>query len=160
MPKCKNMRLLARPCGHLVSTVTNAIHRQTPQTESGGVSRDRLHMLLAAFSCLHGKLHEAGEPQRCQVVQTAIALFANKFQALLLGASQASQAAASGQPPSWQQVPLNSINPAFPPGLNPKPLDPPPLPPAFICRAWWCSSIVLRSIQHSQALSHAPACTP
>lgn len=63
-------------------------------------------MLLAALSCLHGKLHEAGgEPQRCQVVQTAISLFANKFQALLLlDSDHSGRVAASGQPPSWQQV--------------------------------------------------------
>ena len=62
-------------------------------------------MLLAALRCLHGKLHEAGEPQRCQVVQTAISLFANKFQALLLlDSNQTGRVAASGQPPSWQQV--------------------------------------------------------
>lgn len=66
-------------------------------------------MLLAAFGCLDGKLHEAGQPQRCQVVQTAISLFANKFQALL-GSDQAGQVAASGQPPSWQQVSLNSTS--------------------------------------------------
>ena len=61
-------------------------------------------MLLAAFTSLRDKLHEAGEVQRCQVVETAISHFVNTFQVLLLGSDQAAQVAASGQPASWQQV--------------------------------------------------------
>ncbi|KAL3153518.1 hypothetical protein ABBQ38_011849 [Trebouxia sp. C0009 RCD-2024] len=64
------------------------------------LSRDRVMMLLAALSCLHAKLHSAGDTQRCQVLQTAISVFASKFQALLGSGPPAGQQA---QPASWPQ---------------------------------------------------------
>ena len=66
-------------------------------------------MLLAALSCLHEKLHAAGDSQRCQVVETAISQFANSFKALLLSSTQMNQASASGQPVDWQQVGSHSL---------------------------------------------------
>lgn len=80
------------------------------QKDNGGclLCRDRVHMLLAAFSCLYEKLREAGEAQRCQLAQTAVSLFAQKFQALLLGSDTA------GQPASWQQVSLDYTAPPLP----------------------------------------------
>lgn len=64
-------------------------------------------MLLAALSSLHAKLHSAGDTQRCQVLQTAMSLFATKFQALLLSSDPARELV---PPASWLQVPLAPHN--------------------------------------------------
>ncbi|KAL3142038.1 hypothetical protein ABBQ32_004670 [Trebouxia sp. C0010 RCD-2024] len=73
-----------------------------PHLLDGGdtLSRDRVLMLLAALSSLHAKLHSAGDTQRCQVLQTAMSLFATKFQALLLSSDPARELV---PPASWLQ---------------------------------------------------------
>ncbi|DBA78126.1 TPA: hypothetical protein ACH3X2_008097 [Trebouxia sp. C0005] len=71
------------------------------------LSRDRVHMLLAALSLMHEQIHQAGNAKRCQLVEAAITHFVKRFRPVLLDKSQQDEAAplaASGQPVTWQQM--------------------------------------------------------
>ncbi|KAL0021859.1 hypothetical protein WJX77_009077 [Trebouxia sp. C0004] len=71
------------------------------------LSRDRVHMLLAALRLMHEQIQQAGNAKRCQLVEAAITHFIKRFRPVLLDNSQqddAAPVAASQQPVAWQQV--------------------------------------------------------
>ncbi len=73
--------------------------------------RDRIHMLLAALSLLHERLHSAGDTPRCQVIEMAITQLVKTFRAALADNALQGPAAASpdaGQAVAWQQVRLSA----------------------------------------------------